>query len=326
MAAGPRPVTLQDILRLNNPMSGLQAAPGGLSEEQEEQVRQRIGMASPRAPKSPSIGSMIGKTVTNQAKNMAINKGKEEAATYLGEQLGVPGADLLAGVGAGLTAYDLLTNRPSRIGGALKGGLAGFTVGGPVGALVGAPLGFAASYLNPGYSKLEEDNRKALMKAYGIDLGSVKEWESNPAFAKSRKESDLTAGDIDTAADWYLKFGPGYASASDQVKQQLAQEALNRGLVRERNGGIELELDEEGGSDFGNWAQGLLSKPAPTPSSSRRPEPKRKERKQEPERRLSLSELMPEFKYTAQPDDVAGRQALFDSYLGKQIERANRRI
>lgn len=273
--------------------------------------------------KKPSISDILGQQVMNKGKEMVEDEAKKKAATYLGEQLGFQGADLLAGAGGALTAYDLLTNRQSRLGGTVKGAIAGGAIGGPIGALVGGGLGFASSFMNPGYSKLEEDKRKALMKNYGVDLGGVKAWENNPTFAKSRNESDLTGGDINSAADFYLRFGPGYKDATDAVRTQIAQEALNRGLVREHNGGIELLLDKDKGGDYANFAMGLLNKPQQSTTTRAPTTSKKKEKK---ERRLSLSEIMPQFSYTPQADNSAERDALFQSYLTKQGQRANKRV
>lgn len=293
--AANRQYTLQDLM---------------LRRQQEEDGR-RAGLAAPRAPSNSDI---FKNTAINAGKSYALKAGTNYLANQIPSALSTTGFAAAAAVPLAIAAqaynfYDMYKNPPSRLEGALRGGLAG--------------LGL--SYLNKGYSKLEEDNRKALMKQYGIDLGKVKEWESNADFARTRDEKYLKPEDVDTAADWYMKFGPQYGAASDEVKRQLAQEAINRGILRERNGGIEIETDEEGGAGYEDWARGLLATPQPP---ARKSEPKKQEKKKQPapERRLSLEEIMPKFTYTPQADDVAGREALFNSYLTKQKERSNRRI
>lgn len=257
---------------------------------------------------SPRLMAMTGSGAANSAASMAPSG------------LGSIGSTLPYAAAA-YTAYDLFTHKQSHLGGAAKGAAAGTMIYPGIGTAIGALVGLASSFVNPGYSKLEEDKRKQLAAA-GIDLGADKAWEHNPAFAKSRKESDLTAGDITSAADLYLQLGPKYAKASEDTRRLVAQEALNRGLIREHNGGISLE---ERPQDFMEFADRTLL-PAQAAQGVRSSAPKKETKKKEPfKSKVSLAEMFPKFEaYTGPKTDFAEQARLADYYLSKRNEKASR--
>lgn len=166
--------------------------------------------------------------------------------------IGSAGNYILPAAGAyGL--YDLYSNRPENIGhgsGYLQGAASGAALGsyfGPVGAVAGAGAGILANALGIGgksRTKVEEERRQALAEqGINVPFSDVKEWEANEAFKNSRQESDLKGGDIENAASFYGITG--YKDADQAKKEAIAQEAINRGLIREHHGTIDLSMTPE---------------------------------------------------------------------------------
>lgn len=161
------------------------------------------------------------------------------------------------GPGLGLLGFnDLLKHNRGPVRGTLQGAASGALAGshfGPVGTVVGGAagglVGLGSSFLNKGYSDLE-DQKRAELAAKGIDAGSGDgAWENNSAFKDSRDESQLKGEDIVNAADWQLQFDPARWAATDQARRiEIANEAIKRGLVREHNGGI--DINTSGLADF----------------------------------------------------------------------------
>lgn len=152
-------------------------------------------------------------------------------------------------------AYDLFKNDYGPGRGALQGAASGAAMGSyfglpgtAIGAGIGGLIGLGKSIMNRGYSDLEDQKRKELA-AMGINVqGGDGAWERNADFAKSRDESKLLGTDILDAADWRLKFGDRW-DMTDRARQvEIANEAIKRGLVREHNGGIDINTG--GLSDF----------------------------------------------------------------------------
>ncbi len=93
-------------------------------------------------------------------------------------------------------------------------------------------------------------------KQYAMDyIGRDKSnnWVNNK-FAQSRDEKDLRPEDVAGYASFMEKFGNNYINAPLDVKLKVAQEALNKGLVNEHHGTIDLAED----SDFDAYARQLL--------------------------------------------------------------------
>lgn len=181
-----------------------------------------------------------------------LSSGAPEVSGWSLKGIGSSGNYILPIAGAyGL--YDLYSNRPENVGtgkGYLEGAASGAALGsyfGPVGAGIGAGLGIIGNAFGIGgksRTKIEEDRRQALADQ-GITVPNfdTKEWENNPIFAKSRKESDLTGKDIENAATFYGITG--YAGADAAKKEAIAQEAINKGLIREHHGTIDLSMTPE---------------------------------------------------------------------------------
>lgn len=297
-----------------------------------EELLKRYHETPPPPPKKPSIQNVAKNTAINLGKDLALKKGAELAGQATGLGGGAGGAGLLGGAGsflgpvaAGVTAYDLFTKKQTPLGGAAKGALAGTMIAPGIGTAIGGLVGLASGFMNKGYSKREEDNRKKLLEQSGINLGEAKAWESNEAFRKSRKESDLTGKDITTAADLYLKLGSTYANAPEEQKAKVAQEALNRGLIREHNGGISL-TDQP--TDFLDFANKTLQSSMPQQGTERgierRVREPKKTKKENKAPRVTLSDLIPQFSDNLTPSNGGGPPAeSVDYYLRKQRERAN---
>jgi len=190
-------------------------------------------------------------------------------------------SSIAPGVAGAALLYDLSQNR-KRIGtrsgylqaagaGAGIGGGIGMAVGGPIGAGVGAGIGTGVGLIgnalgigHKSRTKGEEELRKTLGK-HGINVGNsgVKEWELNPTFKNSRKESDLTGKDIVHAARFYTDI-PNYAQLDPAKQEAIANQALKEGIVRETKGTIELSKS----ANFDKFVQAQLGGPTPVVGTS----------------------------------------------------------
>lgn len=182
-------------------------------------------------------------------------------------------------------AYDVLSNKKHGGQGAVEGGLAGagigWTLGGPVGAVIGAPIGAGIGYFgNFGDEDkyLTEYNRAQALRDQGINWafntvaptsGTSKQElidratqniasgkYGNPEFERTRDERLLRPEDIMGNAVFGEKFGKDWLEKfNDSQRMQIAQAALNRGLVREHHGTIDVGFD----SDFDAQVQRILA-------------------------------------------------------------------
>lgn len=145
---------------------------------------------------------------------------------------------------------------------------------------IGASLG---SIFGGGRTKVEEDRRKALAEQ-GIEVPNydVKEWEENEKFRESRNEADLTGGDIENSASfWGLQ---GWDKLSQEQREKLAQEAIDKKLIREHHGTIDLRMTPE----YEEYLKANgLGAPPPT-TTNRESSESKKDRK-----RKKLSAIMP---------------------------------
>lgn len=217
--------------------------------------------------------------------------GEAAASSLAGHSIGGELAASSAGysaipglIGAGL-ALDVLANKKHGASGALEGALAGggigWTFGGPVGAAIGAPIGAGIGYFgNFGDEDkyLTEYNRAQALRDQGVNWmfntiaptsGRSKDElveeatrnvasgkYGNPEFERTRDEKLLRPEDImgnavfgeRFGADWFEKF-------TDSQRRQIAQAAINQGLVREHHGTIDVEF----GGDFDAQIQRILA-------------------------------------------------------------------
>lgn len=160
-------------------------------------------------------------------------------------------------------AYGLSRMEKLRYGGAkgalgegASGAAAGYAIAGAPGAIVGGTIGAIRGYFHgPSRTKKEQKDRQKLA-AMGIkvDNAGVKEWENNAKFKESRNESDLTGNDIKNSASLYLRYGKDYSNLSNSQRAAIAQAALDRGLVREHLGRIDIAYDD----DFDKAASALM--------------------------------------------------------------------
>jgi hypothetical protein len=176
---------------------------------------------------------------------------------------------------AGLAgAYKTFTANPENVGtgkgyaqGVLGGAASGAAMGsyfGPVGMAVGGGVGATAGLLQNAFgiggesrTKGEQKAREQLAKqGINVENSGVKEWELNEKFKASRNEADLTGKDIINAAQlWQL---PGYATATPEKRQAIADEAIKQQVVRERLGQIEINPNDA----FNKFATEQLAAPA----------------------------------------------------------------
>jgi hypothetical protein len=147
--------------------------------------------------------------------------------------------------------FDVIKNKRGGARGVAQGAASGAAAGsyfGPWGTGIGAVLGAGAGLMNRGFSDLEDQKRKEAA-AMGYQLqGGDGAWEKNADFATSRDESKLRGEDILDAADWRLKYGDRWGLTDKARQIEIANEAIKRGLIREHNGGI--DIDTNGLSDF----------------------------------------------------------------------------
>lgn len=105
--------------------------------------------------------------------------------------------------------------------------------------------------LQQGRSK-EELTRQDLPPDFvGFDPNG--QWVNNK-FAQSRNEKDLQGTDIQGFATFFENLGKEYADAPLQTKINIAQEALNRGLVNESTGTLNVKDD----GSYWDWAKTQL--------------------------------------------------------------------
>lgn len=209
-----------------------------------------------------SSTSGIGPFANPETYATALETGTAPATGLFTSSFG-SGPTGLLGIGKGgyggpalgaLGAYDLLTHKYGAGRGALQGAASGAAIGSyfsPVGTAIGAGvgglIGLGKGLMNRGYSDLEEQKRKqAAGMGYNFQGGNA--WENNPDFAKSRDESKLKGEDLLGAADWVLKYGDRWGMTDRARQIEIANEAIKRGLVREHNGGIDINTG--GLSDF----------------------------------------------------------------------------
>lgn len=229
------------------------------------------------------IGSQLGPTLATAGGNpyaapgaeaLTSGGGSDIAALGSGGAQAAPSALSVYGPGAAgaYGLYNLAQNR-KRIGtgsGFLQAGASGAGIGATIGSVVpgigtvigagvGGGLGLLANAFGIGHqsrTKGEEHLRSSLAdQGINVENADTKEWENNQAFHDSRKESDLTGGDIKNAAQFYSNYAPlGYDKASDEVKSQIGDEALKRGLIREEKGQIDVNAND----DFNKFVQSKL--------------------------------------------------------------------
>lgn len=200
---------------------------------------------------APAVPQIVGANRIDAAGNV-IASGAPAQSGWALEGIGSAGNYILPAAGA-VTLGDLYLNRRENIGhgsGYLQGAAGGAMVGsyfGPWGAVAGAGIGLAANALGIGAksrTKVEEDRRGRLSEAgITVPFSDVKEWESNEAFRQSRNEADLKGGDIENAAAFYEI--QGYKDLDQALKEEIAQEAINKGLIREHHGTIDLSMTPE---------------------------------------------------------------------------------
>lgn len=218
-----------------------------------------------------------------EAGKQAAAQGASQGAAQAGASTGASAASALGTaasvVGAAKGSYDLYKGieekrgaKSTTMSGAAAGAAIGSLIPGVgtlVGAAVGALVGATAGALRPPPSTQKEDKRWRILARQGFDVPQwVKEgidikdsgfrkdlapdfvgvdekgtWVNNK-FAKSRKESDLTAQDISQYAVMPETFGTLWAGASPEAQQQVAQLAADRAKLREHKGTLDIEWDE----------------------------------------------------------------------------------
>lgn len=248
---------------------------------------QAVNMGAPQAP------ALVGANRIDSAGNV-LSAGAPEVSGWSMSNIGSAGNYILPAAGAyGL--YDLYSNRPENIGhgsGYLQGAASGAAIGsyfGPWGAGIGAGAGILANAFGIGgksRTKVEEERRQALAdQGINVPFSDVKEWESNEAFKQSRKESDLKGGDIENAASFYGITG--YQNADQAKKEAIAQEAINRGLIREHHGTIDLSMTPE----YQKYLESQLGGPASSSGGIDRRQIQAESKKQR--KRAALDSIMP---------------------------------
>jgi len=94
---------------------------------------------------------------------------------------------------------------------------------------------------------------------------------SNAKFAESRNVADLKPEDIWGYATWLKRFGNDWLEKySEDQRKQIAQAALNRGLVKEHRGTVDVKFSPELEDDITNI---VMNKPASAAGSTTTPKP-----------------------------------------------------
>ena len=89
---------------------------------------------------------------------------------------------------------------------------------------------------------------------------------SNVKFAESRDVADLKPQDIWGYSAWLKRFGNDWLEKySEDQRKQIAQAALDRGLVKESHGSINVKFTPELENDIANIAPQESSKKGPAP-------------------------------------------------------------
>lgn len=191
--------------------------------------------------------------------------------------------NLLAPVAGVIGTWDLFKNKRKGVRGALQGAGSGAAIGsyfGLPGALIGGGVGLAAGLGNnllfkKSISQIEKDRWEDLVKDLPATKGLVAQvkagrksepnykgrtdktsapdfvstnpqgaWVNNK-FASSRKESDLRPEDIWMSQDIIRAGGSNYGDWSPEAKRKLSEEALSRGMIREKRGGLYAKSDTD---------------------------------------------------------------------------------
>lgn len=174
-----------------------------------------------------------------------------------------------AGLAGLYGAYNLWGQNPKRVGtgkgylqGAASGAGIGYAIGGPIGAGIGAGVGLIGNaFGGKSRTKVEEERREDLAKQ-GITVPTTKdaphdkEWELNPEFAATRDESKAKGSDINTAATFYQNI-TGWGDLPEELQNEIAQEAITRGLAREHHGTWDISFDDE---DYSKYITDTINK------------------------------------------------------------------
>lgn len=260
-----------------------------------------IAAAPAAAPVAGSAGSVVGTSMG----------GGELIADGLG---GAAAADAGIGLGplAAIAAATYLGGKEAAdiYKGGRNSNLAGRAT---LGIATGGLSEVARPFFGKSATKGEETARKALAeRGIVIPNSDVKEWENNEKFRQSRNEADLTGKDIKNAASLY---GIGGYDKLDAAKQEaIAQEALNRKLVREHHGQVDIQMNPEfqkylettinGSQNQGQQGQ----RRSDSRNQQRRPEPR-------PAPRARLADIMPAETTQAPRYDINPSSLIRNPYL-----------
>ncbi len=185
------------------------------------------------APAAGSAGTAVGSSMGG-GELIADGLGGSAVAAESGIGLGPLAAIAAATYLGGKEAYDIYQGgRNSNLAGRATLGIA-----------TGGLSEVARPFFGKSRTKGEETARKALAeKGIVVPNSGVKEWENNEKFRQSRNEADLTGKDIRNAASLYGIAGYDKLDAAKQ--EAISQEALNRGLVREHHGQVDINVNPE---------------------------------------------------------------------------------
>lgn len=261
--------------------------------------------------------------VYDAATNEAVATAIPEISQFGLADIGAAGNFLLPAAGV-IGLGDVLINRRKGARGALQGAASGAAIGsyfGPVGTGVGAVIGgltpTVAGWFGDGDKWKTEQNRLNELRESGLNIpqqeadtltkGRSKEElirieqekiaagkYGNPEFARTRDEKLLKPEDIMGYAAPYEIFGAEYANAGEIAKKKALQLALDKGLVREHHGTIDIASDPA----YIEEAKKLLATPdpaaapAPTPNQNRPRDTATPFRRPAPPK-VPLSELLP---------------------------------
>lgn len=211
--------------------------------------------------------------------------------------------DVAGGAAGAYGLYNLLKNKKHGLEGAVQGGISGgllgsatagglaamgTTVAPGVGTAIGAGLGLALGYFGNMGDKdryKDEYNRAQALRDKGIrwdwnsqeptagrskeELMAIEEAKikagqyGNTAFAQSRNEADLKPEDIIGYATFGEQYGSKWAETTEAARKAIAQEALNRGLVREHHGTVDINFTPE----LIKYSEEILAKPPVDPAN-----------------------------------------------------------
>lgn len=188
----------------------------------------------------------------------AVIQGAASGAA-MGSYFGPPGAAIGAGVGTLIGTGAMFANKPPQTKKEEKRWQKLAEQGLEVPIWVKEGIDIKAK--NAGYRADLSDDFIGFAPTAGKSSGGTADeagsWVNNP-FAKTRDEKYLTGKDIWGYAVWAEKLGNSWMNTTPDKREQIADEALKRGLVNEAKGTINIKNDPE----FWKFAQDLIIAPS----------------------------------------------------------------